>query len=193
MSVFDLLFLLLTLAAILGLATAAFQAIRGRPRAGVRIVRRVVIATGVYLAIVATVARFGPRRDYRIGDERCFDDWCIAVVEAQPHATPSGTRYDVALRLSNRAKRSPMGEKGTVVYLMDSLGRRFDPIPDPKAIPFDTLLQPGASLVVERRFNVPSDAQDVGLVYTHEGGFPIGWLVVGEGGWFQRPSIVRLQ
>ncbi len=193
MSLFDLLFMLLTLAAVLGLATAALQAIRGRSQAAVRIVRRVLVAAGAYLVIVATVARLGPRRDYRVGDQRCFDDWCIAVVDAQPSATPSSTRYVVFLRLSNRAKRTPMGEKGTVVYLMDSRGRRFDPIPDPKAIPFDTLLQPGASLVVERRFNVPPDAQDLGLVYTHEGGFPIGWLVVGEGGWFQRPPIVRLQ
>jgi hypothetical protein len=192
MSVFDLLFLLLTLAAVLGLATATLQAIRGQSQAAVRTVRRVLVAAGGYLAIVATVARVGPRHDYRVGDQRCFDDWCITVVDAQHPATPSST-YALSLRLSNRAKRSPMGEKGTVVYLTDSLGRRFDPIPDPKAIPFDTLLQPGASLIVERRFNVPPDAQDLGLVYTHEGGFPIGWLVVGEGGWFQRPPIVRLQ
>ncbi len=193
MSVFDLLFLLLTLAAVFGLATAALHALRGRSQAAARIVRRVLVAAGAYLAIVATVARVGPRRDYRIGDQRCFDDWCITVIDAEPRATPKSTRYVVSLRLSNRAKRSPMGEKGTVVYLRDSLGRRFDPIPDPKAIPFDTLLQPGASLIVERRFDVPPDAQDLGLVYTHEGGFPIGWLVVGEGGWFQRPPIVRLQ
>jgi hypothetical protein len=193
MSVFDLLFLLLTLAAVLGLATAALQAMRGRSQAAVRIVRRVLVAAGAYLAIVATVARLEPRRDYRVGDQRCFDDWCITVVDAQPRATPGGTRYVVSLRLSNRARRSPMGEKGTVVYLMDSLGRRFDPIPDPKGIGFDTLLQPGASLIVERRFNVPPDARGLGLVYTHEGGFPVGWLVVGEGGWFQRPPIVRLQ
>jgi hypothetical protein len=192
MSVFDLLFLSLTLAALLGLATAALQAMRGRSQAAVRIVRRVLVAAGAYLAIVATVALLGPRRDYRVGDQRCFDDWCIAVVDARPPATPGSTGYAVSLRLSNRAKRSPMGEKGTVVYLMDSLGRRFDPIPDPRAVPFGRLLEPGASLTVERRFNVPPDSQNLGLVYTHEGGFPIGWLVVGEGGWFQRPPIVRL-
>ena len=43
-----------------------------------------------------------------------------------------GTRYEVSLRLSNRAKRVPMGEKGTVVYLTDAEGRRYDPTPEPE-------------------------------------------------------------
>jgi hypothetical protein len=29
-------------------------------------------------------------------------------------------------------------------------------------------------------------------VYTHEGGFPIGWFIISEGGWFQKPPIVWL-
>jgi hypothetical protein len=85
-----------------------------------------------------------------------------------------------------------MGEKGTVVYLTDARGRRYDPLPDPSAIPLDTILQPGESLIVTRRFDVPPGAQGLGLIYTHEGGFPIGWFIIGEGGWFQKPPIVRL-
>ena len=86
----------------------------------------------------------------------------------------------------------PMGEKGTVVYLTDAQGRRYNPLPDEAMVPFDTQLQPGTSVIASRRFDVARDARDVGLVYTHEGGFPIGWLIVGEGGWFSQPPIVRL-
>jgi hypothetical protein len=43
-----------------------------------------------------------------------------------------------------------------------------------------------------RRFDVPPESRRLGLVYTHEGGFPIGWLIIGEGGWFQQPPLVRL-
>jgi hypothetical protein len=85
-----------------------------------------------------------------------------------------------------------MGEKGTVAYLTDAEGRRYDPLVDTEMVPFDTRLQPGTSVVTRRRFDVPRDARDVGFVYTHEGGFPIGWLIIGEGGWFSRPPIVRL-
>ena len=160
-------------------------------RAG-RILRRIGVGAAVYLAAVIVVSIVNPRRVYRVGDTQCFDDWCIAVTEAHRAPTSAGTGYEVAMRLSNRARRMPMGEKGTVVYLTDGQGRRYDPNPHATAVPFDTRLQPGESVVATRRFDVPRDAQGLGLVYTHEGGFPIGWLIIGEGGWFSRPPVVRL-
>lgn len=84
-----------------------------------------------------------------------------------------------------------MGEKGTVAYLTDEQGHRYDPKADPKLVPFDTILQPGTSVIATRHFDVPLDARGVGLIYRHEGGFPIGWLIIGEGGWFAQPPIVR--
>jgi hypothetical protein len=59
-------------------------------------------------------------------------------------------------------------------------------------VSFDTLLQPGTSVIATRRFDVPGDARDLGMVYTHEGGVPIGWLIIGESGWFSQPALVRL-
>jgi hypothetical protein len=84
-----------------------------------------------------------------------------------------------------------MGEKGTVVYLTDAQDLRHDPKADPDLVPFDTVLQPGASVIAKRHFDVPRDARGVGLIYWHEGGFPIGGLIIGEGGWFDQPPIVR--
>ena len=155
--------------------------------------RRLAVGATIYFAIVIAVSLVTPRREFRVGDTQCFDDWCIAVVEAHRAESPPATSYDVTLRLSNRARRVPMGEKGTVVYLTDAQARRYDPVPDEAMVPFDTQLQPGTSVIARRRFDVARDARDVGLVYTHEGGFPIGWLIVGEGGWFSQPPIVRLQ
>ncbi len=85
-----------------------------------------------------------------------------------------------------------MGEKGTVVYLTDANGRRYDPLAEGADVAFDTLIPPGESLSAVRRFDVPRTATGLGLVYTHEGGFPIGWLIISEGGWFQAPPIVGL-
>ena len=48
-------------------------------------------------------------------------------------------------------------------------------------------------MIARRRFDMAGDARDVGLVYTHEGGFPIGWLIVGEGGWFSQPPIRAIE
>ena len=105
---------------------------------------------------------------------------------------PRAGRYDVSLRLSNRARRVPMGEKGTVVYLVDGQGRRYDPLPDPADVPFDTILKPGESIDATRRFDLPPGATNLGLIYTHEGRFPIEWLIITEGGWFQKRPVVRL-
>src|SRR5678815_3047981 len=96
------------------------------------------IGAAVYFAIVILASLLAARRVYEIGDTQCFDDWCIGVTEARRSAP--GEPYDVSLRLSSRAKRVPMGEKGTVVYLTDAEGRRYDPLPDSAAVPFDLSL-----------------------------------------------------
>ncbi len=56
----------------------------------------------------------------------------------------------------------------------------------------NTLLRPGESALAKRRFQLPPDARGGGLIYTHEGGFPIGWFIIGENHWFHGPDIVRL-
>ncbi len=192
MNIFEPLFLLLVVTTVVTLITAGAIALGGRSSRAGKILKRLGLGAAVYVVVVIAVSIFNPRRTYHIGDTQCFDDWCLTVAEAQHSGIPSGTRYDVALRLSNRAKRVPMGERGTVVYLSDQQGRRYDPLPDPTAVALDTVMQPGESVVAHRRFELPQDAREVGLIYTHEGGVPIGWFIIGEGGWFQKPSIVRL-
>jgi hypothetical protein len=192
MNIFEPLFLLLALVTVITLITAAACAVAGKwARAG-RILRRLGMGAAVYFAVAVVVSIVGQRREYHVGDPQCFDDWCITVVDAQRAATPHDSPLEVSLRLTNRAQRVPMGEKGTVVYLTDAQGRRYDPQADSIEVPLETKLQPGQSVIATRRFAVPRDAQGVGLIYTHEGGFPIEWLIISEGGWFQKPPIVHL-
>jgi hypothetical protein len=192
MNIFEPLFLLLVLTTVVTLGTAGVCLIRGAfGRAG-RILRRLAVGAAAYFAIVIVVSLVSPQRVFQIGDTRCFDDWCIAVVGAQWASPAAGSRYEVTLRLSNRARRRPMGEKGTVVYLTDAKGRRYDPLRDGADVTFDTVLQPGQSTMATRRFDVPRGTPGLDLVYVHEGGFPIGWLIITEGGWFQKPAVVRL-
>jgi len=39
-----------------------------------------------------------------------------------------------------------------------------------------------------RSFLLPAGAGDVGIVIAHQGGFPIGWFVVGYDTWFRKPT-----
>jgi hypothetical protein len=76
---------------------------------------------------------------------------------------------------------------------MDGQGRRYDPVPDPDAIPFDALLQPQESMTTTREFDLPVDAQDPVLVATHGEGFP-GWFIIGDSGsLFHKRTVVRLE
>ena len=189
---FEFLFILVALATLVALVAAGLSAVRGKREKGMRTLRRAGIGVAVYLLVVTAASLVIPQRVFHVGDVQCFDDWCIEVASAQWATSAPDTLYDVSLKLSNRAARTPMGEKGTVVYLTDSTGRRYDPRPRAEDAPFSTRLQPGQSLVATRRFDVPRNADRLSLVYTHEGGFPIDWVIVGAGGWFQGPPIVRL-
>jgi hypothetical protein len=192
MSIFEPLLLLLAVVALVMLGSAARSMVAGKRDRAVGVLKRLGIGAGIYFTIVVAVSLLSARRVYHLGDTQCFDDWCITVLSAHRSETAPASPLEVSIRLSNRAKRVPMGETGTVVYLTDAQGRRYDPLPDPAEVRLDTKLQPGESVIATRRFDVPKNAQGLGLVYTHEGGFPIQWFVISEGGWFQQPPIVSL-
>jgi hypothetical protein len=157
----------------------------------VRIVRRLAFCAGVYFAIVVLVAFVTPQRVYHVGEPQCFDDWCITVADARRTSAASSVSWTVTLRLSSRARRITQSEKGVVVYLTDTRQRRFDPVPGETTVALDTRLPPGGSVDATRRFELPSDATEVGLIFTHEGGFPIGAFIIGENQWFHKGAIVR--
>jgi hypothetical protein len=191
MSVFDLLFIVVFFATVAFLMAAAVSAIRGRGVRAIHILRGYAIGASVYLGIVAGVSLCGARRVLNIGDPRCFDDWCIAVENVHRKPVHAGISYSVILRISSLARRVSQREKDVVVYLTDDRGRRYDPTPDYSAVPVHVLLAPRESVAATRVFEVPADAHGIGLVVTHESGFPIGWFIIGYETWFRKPGIVR--
>jgi hypothetical protein len=191
MNIFEPLFILLFLATFVTLCTVTVVALRGQRGRAVKILRRLAICAVAYFAIVLLVALVTPQKVYHIGDRRCFDDWCMAVVAAKRTPLPDTASWDVTLRLSSRARRVTQREKGVVVYLTDARRRRFDPVPGEATVPLDTQLAPGESVDAARRFELPPDATDVGLIFAHEGGFPIGTFIISENEWFHRAAIVR--
>lgn len=192
MTLFDLLFLAVFFATLAMLVLAGLTALRRRRSQSVAILRRLGIFAGFYLAIVILVSLVSPRRVLNVGDDRCWDDWCMAVSDVRKTSADTGSRYIVTIRISSRARRAPQRGRGTHVYLMDDQGRRYDPIPDPAAIPFDILLQPREVVTTTRVFELPAEAQDPVLVATHGGGFP-GWFIIGDSAsLFHKRIVVRL-
>ncbi|HLM99080.1 MAG TPA: hypothetical protein VK335_07350 [Bryobacteraceae bacterium] len=193
MSLFDLLFIALFLTAVFSLLAAGWFALRwqfGRAR---RILYRLIAGAAIYMAIVIAVSVVLPRRVLRVGDPLCFDDWCVAVTGVKPAPESGRTVYCVELRLSSRARRVSQRERNLAVYLTDDQGRRFDPVAVNSDVPYSVLLRPQESVEVSRSFALPAEASGVGVVISHEGGFPIGWFIIGYDTWFRKPPVVMME
>jgi hypothetical protein len=192
MTVFDLLFVAVFLAAVVLLVLAGVTALRGRRAPALALLCRLGIMAGVYLGIVILVSLVSPRRVLNRGEEQCWDDWCIAVTDAHRQPAADGQSYEVTLRVSSRARRRAQRERGVRVYLMDDRGRCYDAVSDPAAVAFDTLLQPQEAVTATRVFHLPAEAQAPVLVVAHEGWFP-GLFIIGDSGsLFHKPTVVRL-
>jgi hypothetical protein len=189
LTLFDLILIAVFLASVVTLCTAAGLAVFGSAALALRILRVYAICIGAYLAIVLVVSLTQPREILAVGQDKCFDDWCIGVQDFNRSTSSPNTIYHVTIRLSSTAKRVSQRENGVVVYLRDARGRRFDPVPVASDVPLNSLLLAQQSITAMRVFTIPADAEDVGLVIAHEGGFPIGWFIIGTGPFHKDPIV----
>jgi hypothetical protein len=182
MTIFDLLLIasvllvLMTLLVVMGLAVARHW----------RSARRLLAALGIYVAayltVVVVVSWVSRPRQINANEDLCFDDWCIAVERIEHGTTLSSpANHRVTFRLASRARRRPQRERNLTVYLLDAHGGRFEPITPSGEPPFDTLLFPNDTVRTTRAFDLPLDVTPDRLIITHQGGFPIGWFIIGEG------------
>jgi hypothetical protein len=190
--IFELLFILIVLASVIGLVAAAIQAVRGRSRKALRILRLVAESLAIYFTICCLSTLLTPRRVLTVGEPQYFDDWCVELSGATKTAAGSIVTYQTSIRIFSRAQRVAQRENGAAMYLEDDRGVRYAALPNPSDIPANVLLQPGDSVTVTRTFQLPATAHLSGFVFTHSG-FPIGWFVIGEGqSLFHKEAITRL-
>jgi hypothetical protein len=191
-TVSDLLFILVFSGTAFSLAAAAWFAFRHQFQRSWRILAKILICAAVYFTVVISASLILPRRFIKQGDLQCFDDFCVSVDGFERVAQGTLTKYEVRIRLSSRARGAVQREKNLVAFLTDNHARRYDPVADNTYIPLNIRLEPQESVLIGRSFLVPVDAKDVGAVITHEGGFPIGWFIIGYDAWFRKPPIVPL-
>jgi hypothetical protein len=207
--IFDLVFILVFLGSVAGLVSVIIAALRGARKAAFRHLLALGSWLAAYLAVVVTVSLLSPRREFQIGQDECFDDWCVSVEKAQFSTTIGRDRgirssrgvFCVAtLRVSSRALGRAQAAPDAAVHLIDDRGRNYLPSPEGQqayetsfgsSIPLGTRLQPGASFQSVRVFELPSDADGLGLVVDH-GGWP-GRFVIGDGGsLLHKPTVILL-
>jgi hypothetical protein len=174
----DLLFIVLFLAAVVTLVMAVTALARGKRRAAATTLTRLAAATAVYLTVVYAVALLSPPRRLVLNEDLCSDDWCMAVTGVR--RLPGASAVEVTFHLSSRARRISQREFGVLVYLRDDARRRIEATALPGEPPFDVLLGPSGSIMTRRRFAVEPGATPHTLVITKAGlGFP-GCLILGE-------------
>src|ERR1019366_2496287 len=105
MTIYEPLFLLLALTAIVTLISAAIAGLRGQRTRTLGILRRLTVGAAAYFAIVLFVAFFSVPPVHRVGEPICFDDWCITVADAKRTLAGAAQSWHVTLRVSSRAKR----------------------------------------------------------------------------------------
>jgi hypothetical protein len=194
MTIFDLLFLVIALATVVILFVSAFIILRGHPGQAVKLLLTYGIGLAIYMGVVGVVSLVSPQRILALGENRCFDDWCISVDNIARSDSPMGKVYSLTLRMSSRARRVSQRENGVVVYIMDEGGRRFEAITDPAEVPFNSLLQPGQTVTTIRTFEVPAASAQLVLIVGHEGStrFPGMFIIGDDSSLFHKPAIVRL-
>jgi hypothetical protein len=129
----------------------------------------------------------------KIGEDLCFDDWCVAVTEVKKDTSPGGVTYAVKFRVSSRAKRRPQRALDTAAYLIDDQGVRYHPSADPSATPFDVLLKPGEAVVTTRTFTIPASAPGLALVVSHGEGFPGRFIIGSPASFLHKPTVFQLE
>lgn len=194
MTIFDLLFIVIVLASVATLAAVVASALRGHLRPAAELLAVCSVCLAFYLGVIIVVSLASPQRVLALGEDQCFDDWCIAVDDASRSEAPSRAEYVVTLRVSNRARRIAQRENGVVVYMLDEKGRRFESAANPSAAPLNLLLQPGESVTMPRTFEVSGASGQLMLVVGHEGStrFPGLFIIGDDSSLFHKPTIVHV-
>ncbi|MBU0494268.1 MAG: hypothetical protein KKA73_17090 [Chloroflexi bacterium] len=211
MAIFDLLLIIVVLAAVATLVAVVASALRGRLGLAVKLLAMYGICLALYLGVIVVVSLASPQRILTVGEDWCFDDWCMAVEEVrlvrelgqgEQIAQADGVFYVITLRLSNHARGRPQRASSAAVHLVDGHGQRYEVTPKGQGAfeaqwgptaPLTSTLLVGQSIRIVQVFDLPNDAHDVGLTVEHPVGPSPGLFIIGDdASLLHKPPIVRL-
>jgi len=188
----DLLFLASFLFVATQLIRIAVLALRGRWDRLKGAARLLGAFVACYAVVLVAAALAQPRQFYAPGEKRCFDDWCVAALDASrapdPAAVPAACRgggvWVATVEVSSVAQRVRQRALDARAELEDQRGNRYQPCAQPLerepggAHRLSDELGPGDSFDVFVPFRLPDGATPAGLVF-HHGEFP-GVVIIGQ-------------
>jgi len=128
MTAFDLLLILMVLATVAGIAAALAAFAFHRRVFALRSLAVIVGAWVVYLGIGTAIALMTPQHIMSLGEDRCFDEMCFAVMgwNRIPSTNAGKAFYLVDVRISNHSRGRVQREIGRKGVLIDRGGRVYE-------------------------------------------------------------------
>jgi hypothetical protein len=146
-----------------------------------------------YAAILVLTAMAPHESALKTGTPYCDDDLCMNVVSITRTPEQAGSSYRFTIRLFSRATQGPRSAKGASVYLTDERNRRFLPVHDNSATPFDVDVEPGKSVNTSLTFHVPSDAKGLAFAAGMDH-LSYASFIIGNGDLLRNPRLkLRIQ
>ncbi len=205
MTVFDLALILLVLgtavAVVVGVAALFFRRWKfaGQLLAGVIVVWIVYLGAGTVVAVRAS------QHIVRLGEDRCFDEMCIAVTgwNRTPSKNVGRSFYSVDVRITNRSRGRAQREIGRKGVLIDRSGRVYEvseegmralsPVRGPPFPGLDAEVGPGQSLETTLVFDLPTDVDYPGFALGSDLAINPARIVIGDEDHFLHwPTVVPL-
>ena len=128
MSIFDLLLIFLVLASVVGIVGALVELLFRRRALAARSLLAIAVAWAIYLGVGTAIAVMTPQHIVSIGEDRCFDELCFAVMgyNRTPSTNPGKSFYIVDVRISSRSRGRAQREIGRKGILIDRAGHVYE-------------------------------------------------------------------
>jgi hypothetical protein len=150
---------------------------------------------GAYLLILLGVSVTQRQRVVGLGQEQCFGTMCFRVtaVDEVPSLVAGATDRTLQVRIAVSNHGPAAGDQSSIhAYLLDSRGRRWEPLPGLSGNALGTRIASGSEFVSQPMFRIPSDAAGLGLVLTHGGWQPRRFILGDPESLGHRPEIIDL-
>lgn len=137
----------------------------------------------IYLAVLVVVSVRSKESVLPVGENRCFDEMCFAVLGAEEvpgFLIRDGSRLiRVQVRIRNLGRAKAESESLVRAYLIDAQGRTWQETAGVSGVRLTATVRPGGEVLSEPMFKVAKDATGLKLLLNH-GHLQPGVLVIGD-------------